>query len=323
MQNGGRVSKHKKQHFIPVSYLQAWVDQTTPKGHTPYTWIFNKDGSEPRQKAPVNVFWESGMYTITKADGERDLVLEHGLAQLESWFAKIREQNIMCQLSLDETEHMQVCAFIAAMTARTKLFRDHQKSQWGNVLEHMECLIKWAETATDEEKMQAVSMSSSSDRSMGYEEVKSLAENPLQDILPQLIDELTPLLYKLDFCVLTTMDSIGFITSDHPCVWFDPEAYKRPPLFRSPALIYESIEIYLPVSPMQCISLNRRGITGYLAINESIVNDVNRMTRFYAGEYFVVRKNEKRDVWFDPGEEPADSWEKVQGGSVYDEDNPL
>src|SRR5713101_5619201 len=68
-------------------------------------------------------------------------------------------------------------------------------------------------------------------------------------------------LCKLDFAVLSTTDDIGFITSDHPCVWHDPEGYKRPPMYQSPGLIYETIQITLPISPEQCIFLNRQGIT--------------------------------------------------------------
>ncbi len=83
-------------------------------------------------------------------------------------------------------------------------------------------------------------------------------------------------------------------------------------MYQSPGLIYETIQITLPISPEQCIFLNRQGIKGYLPIKQIMVDDINRRTRFHAEEHFVVRKNEKRDIWFDPGIEPEDSWEKEQ-----------
>ena len=39
---------------------------------------------------------------------------------------------------------------------------------------------------------------------------------------------------------------------------------------------------------------------------------MNRRTRFSAYEYFIVNSNTKKDIWFDPGIEPEDSWEKIQ-----------
>ena len=115
---------------------------------------------------------------------------------------------------------------------------------------------------------------------------------PTGMIIP-LITAVTPNLCVLDFAVFTADDEIGFITSDNPCVWFDPEAYKRPPLLRVPALVYESIEITLPISPQQCLYFNRHNINGYIDVNQQMVDVINKRTRFYCGEYFVVRKNYK------------------------------
>lgn len=117
-----------------------------------------------------------------------------------------------------------------------------------------------------------------------------------------------PLLRALDFAILTTDDSVGFITSDNPCVWCDPLAYKRPPMHRQPALMYESIEITMPVSPKECILLNRQGVNGYRKIPPDAMN---RRTRLFADESFVVNKNVKKDIWFEQGVEPDDSWDKT------------
>jgi hypothetical protein len=127
-----------------------------------------------------------------------------------------------------------------------------------------------------------------------------------------LITAVTPNLFVLDFAVFTTDDDIGFITSDNPCVWFDPAAYKRPPMYRAPALMYETIEITVPISPHQCLAFNRRNIKGYIDVNQKMVDEINRRARFNCDEYTVVRKKYKKDMWFDPGEEPEDSWEKTQ-----------
>ena len=79
-QRGAAMAKHKKQHFVPQCYLKAWCDPTTPVDQDPYVWRFRKDGSDPRRKAPENIFHETDLYTIHRPGGGRDLVLEHGRA---------------------------------------------------------------------------------------------------------------------------------------------------------------------------------------------------------------------------------------------------
>ncbi len=75
------MSKYKKQHFVPKSYLEAWCDPACPKKQTPYVWLFSCDGADIKRKSPKNIFYETDMYTILGKNGERILTLEHGLQQ--------------------------------------------------------------------------------------------------------------------------------------------------------------------------------------------------------------------------------------------------
>jgi Protein of unknown function (DUF4238) len=303
------MKSHKRQHFVPQCYLRAWCDPNTPSGQEPYVWLFNKDGSGPKRKAPENIFHETDLYTIHQVDGGRDLVLEHGLAGLESEFVAVRDAKLAKGEKITVREHVMLCAFIAAAHARTPAERDHHGGQWAKVLEKMERMKEWAKTATPEQKRAASTIASGSGPSLGYDDVKLLAEKPLQTMLPPMVGEATPLLVRLDFLVFVSSGS-AFITSDHPCVWFDPEGYKRPPMYQAPALIYKSIEITLPVSPRQLILLNRRGFSGYRDAPERVVDEYNRRTRFQCAEYFVSNSSATKAIWFDPGVEPEDSWRK-------------
>jgi len=304
------MPKHKKQHFVPACYLKAWCDPDAPASYTPYLWLFDKDGSNPRNKAPENIFHETDMYTIHHEDGSRNLVLEHGLSQLEAEFVKIRKDKIARGLPLDPREHILLCAFTAAAHSRTPSSREHIRKQWKHPLRVMNEMNEWLKTATSEEKRKATAISPSSlaeEPGLSYDQVKRLHDHPLQTALFSEIRVTTPLLRKLDMAILETQDSIGFITSDNPCIWFDPESPKRHPMYRSPALAYESIEITLPISPTQCLFLNRRGIRGYTEVKSSLVDELNRRLRFMSVQHFVVRRNLKRDFWFTPAEEPTDS----------------
>jgi hypothetical protein len=311
------TKKHKKQHFVPVCYLKPWCDPAVPKGHEPYVWVFDRDGSNPRRKAPDNIFHETDMYTIEVPGKGRSLVLERGLHELEDRFTRIRNSKINFGRPLDEAEHVLLCAFIAAAQFRTRASREHHRKQWDRPRRMMEEMMERAKTATPEQKKRMTSIApprsaGEPDRSLSYENVKALHENPLQHMMGPMLRALTPMLCKLDILVLETDDKIGFITSDSPCVWHDAEAYKRPPMYQGPALMYESIEISLPLSPRHSVVLNRRGFSGYISATAQMIDEMNRRTRFAADEHFVVRVNQTNLTWFDPGVEPEDSWEKVR-----------
>lgn len=306
---------HKKQHFVPKSYLLEWCDPDMPSGRTPFVWRFSKDGSSAKRKAPKNIFHETDMYTIKYPEGDRELILEHGLASIEEAFVKIRDNKLKKLIPLTADEHFVVCFFISAMQVRTRAYREHLKEQWNRPRVIMEDLVEWSKKASPEEKQRLSEMSSirGDGPSLNYDQVKELSEKPLQKTLFPMIRTLAPLLYRLDFALVVTEGVPGFITSDDPCVWFDPEAYRRPPLYRAPALMYETIEITLPVSPKLLILLNRKEFNGVIPVDEFVTDELNRRTRFESDEYFIVNKKVKKAIWFNPDVEPDDSWDKVHG----------
>jgi hypothetical protein len=124
------AKSHKKQHFVPASYLKAWCDLTCPPNQEPYVWIFDKDGNNGRRRAPVNIFTETDLYTIDKADGTRDLRLEKGLGELETRFSRIRTSKLNFYRELTLEEHVSLCAFVAAAQFRTQALRNHHAQQW-------------------------------------------------------------------------------------------------------------------------------------------------------------------------------------------------
>jgi hypothetical protein len=244
--------KHKKQHFIPACYLKAWCDPRCPKGQTPYVWVFEKESKTGTRKASDNIFHESDMYTLYDEEGHRDLVIEHGLRQLEGQFAALRKKKLRRQIQLDNNEHFLLCVFIAAIHARTKSQLKHLRDQWRQPLEMMKSMEERITAATEEERrtMARLSTTHSSEYKKGLntDEVRAIVENPVATMLLPMINAEAKLLPRLDFAILYADANPGFITSDSPCIWFDSEAYKRPPMYRTPALMYETIEISLTLT---------------------------------------------------------------------------
>jgi len=136
-QGGLTLVEHKKQHYVPRSYLAAWCDPDTPPDQEPYVWRCLKDGSVCQRKAPQNIFHETDMYTLHMPDGSRDLRLERGLAGLEGSFVTIRSEKLDARVELSPTDRVMLLAFIAAMGFRTPKQRDHWKAQGQNVVDMM------------------------------------------------------------------------------------------------------------------------------------------------------------------------------------------
>jgi hypothetical protein len=112
--------------------------------------------------------------------------------------------------------------------------------------------------------------------------VKKLADEPIQHMLPSLIRTEMAFLPAMNLTVFRTDDDLGFITSDRPCVRFDPEAVKKAFPFNQPVLASRTIEITLPLSPNYCALLGWfEGDDSYMDIDERNLDQLNRRTRFF------------------------------------------
>jgi hypothetical protein len=172
MAKHGKVKKYSKQHFVPQSYTKPWCDPSAPRGpmSTPFVWLFGRDGSDPRRKAPANLFTETDIYTIQMPDGGRDLQLEHGFQELEDKFTRLRNTRFERRQWLEDEELAWLLIFVATAHARTVDFRDFHRGQWRRLRERAEELQAAMEKATPEQRnaMKRVAPMSS-DRSLKHE----------------------------------------------------------------------------------------------------------------------------------------------------------
>ncbi|CAE6873007.1 hypothetical protein R69927_07837 [Paraburkholderia domus] len=78
--------------------------------------------------------------------------------------------------------------------------------------------------ATPEQRAAAarISAGSSSDARLRHAEVRELATKQLQTMMASVLKVQVPVLAKMDMAIFCTVDDVGFITSDRPCIWFDP-----------------------------------------------------------------------------------------------------
>lgn len=297
--------KYKNQHYIPVTYLQAWCDPESPKGYTPYIWLFSKDGTDIRKKAPEKILHANNLYTTYTENGQRDLTLEHNLSKIETEFARLRKNKISKRKSLSPEEHFILCMFVAAMYGRTKSYGEHWGRQWKQVLDLGEKLLQYAENASPEELKQLAAASAldnfNEENDLTIEDVRKIVESPIQSTLSATVSILAPELYKLPYMILETSEQVGFITSDAPCVWFDPAIRQNPRPVGAGGLMSPTLEISLPLSPTQTIFFGKHLIaTGaYVPIKEQYITDnLNKRTRIHSHEYFIVNSPILKLGWF-------------------------
>lgn len=292
--------KKKRQHLIPRTYLKAWCDPTTPEGQTPYVWVFSKDDSSVKHRAPRKIFYETDAYTITGPSGERDLRLEDWLSELESDFAKVRREKIESEGLLNQGDVVALLAFAAAMMARTASYREHIGDIWGRVLDMGEKL----EQAAARGAIQAQPVTNEGP-SFTMDEVQRIVAEPLQATLAPNTDAFYTIFRTLDMAVLRATTQPGFITSDTPCFAGAPELDERPQTIYDSVLHLPTTEVVLPLSPRFCLFLSRSGLKGRLDVPAVVVDTINRRTRFECHRSFVVSQNLKKDSWF--SETPATS----------------
>jgi len=295
------------KHFVPKGYLKEWCDPDTSQGA--FIWLFNKDGkSDGKQRAPKSIFNEENMYDFVDDKTGAVISYELDLKKLEDRFYQIRDTKLTPRLPITEAEKIDLFRFVAAAHGRTVAQREHLKAFYGDVKEKVDWMMENLRGATPEQLKPYRSLPSERGQPVDLEELNENATNPHKRLLPMYIDvEVENFLrFDMELMVLETEDEVGFVTSDNPCAWFDPEAWRRPPLEQSPGLMYPMVEIRLPISPKQMLLVSHWAGPLYAKIKDEAIDEMNRIAIHYADKEFVVRKNVKRDYWFDPGTPPPE-----------------
>src|SRR5260370_41672447 len=91
---------------------------------------------------------------------------------------------------------------MAATHGRTPAQRNHHGGQWAKILEKMDRMREWAKTATPEQKHAASTLAGRSGPGLGYEDVKRLAEKPMESMLAVQGEVATPRFAGVGFAVL-------------------------------------------------------------------------------------------------------------------------
>jgi hypothetical protein len=77
------MDSHKRQHWIPDTYLDAWCDPDPARQNPRRVYRYDRDGSFRDYRPPSRIFTVDDLYTVPGPGGSRDLKTEHALNRLE------------------------------------------------------------------------------------------------------------------------------------------------------------------------------------------------------------------------------------------------
>jgi hypothetical protein len=218
-----------------------------------------------------------------------NLILENTLAGLENEFVQVR-QKILGREQLGIQDKVTLCLFSAAMHSRAIRAGDNLRNTLQQVHDMVTSLEKQHSTEPDTSRQTGM-----------------MVETAPQDMVIFSLEIETPLYMAMEMSIFVTDDDLGFITSDTPCVWFNPKAHTFPPFYRSPGLAQEDIEVTLPLTPQHLLFLSHRKHPLYIDVNQKAVDEANRLARAHCAAEFVSWKGDTRPYWFELGKKPADA----------------
>lgn len=135
---------------------------------------------------------------------------------------------------------------------------------------------------------------------MTLEDVARLRDHPIQMAAAPLLKHILDGYMGMSAAILCTDDPVGFITSDHPCVWVDPGAYERPYQMQGVGLGWKTVEVTMPISPRQCLLLSHdEAWTGFLDVDKEGLRILNARHIRACNEAFVARRKVLPEAWMD------------------------
>lgn len=264
----------RKQHLLPESYLNRWVDPaTTATNKTPIVWVFSKDGQRREHRSPgQSKFWRDYFYDLFSITGEQNQSIENALGKIEGWTAQITNQKLDQRIPLGRDEVEAIDLFIACMFARTEKFKRSIK----NGAEAM--------ARSESERAAAYGLPKPSNA--------TLVQNAHPFSIFTSIEVVSAEIATWTHEMFIAPSGQEFVTSDSPCVW---EA-----MIGLPGLANKSLEISLPLSPRHLLLVSRQPRpNAYQEIPEDLVDYLNWRTICHCDEYFISSGQQTKPIWFE------------------------
>jgi len=280
--------EYKNQHFVTESYLKAWCDPTTPNGA--FVWVVSKKDRRITRKSPKSLFSEDDFYTYYDSSNKRYLELEHNLKDIEDRFIQLRDGRLKQHIPLNPKDRQTLALFASSTFARTKRWKEDGIHIWQDYIEMVDSLPK--------------EISKTIKASKDYQAVIDVhKDQPMIFHLFQFVNVTAPYLYQMNCAIYETKSIPGLITSDNPCFWFDPAVYNPDLPLTYFGIGSPTLNVILPISPNQYISLEKNGVDGYIDLSMrseeiEIIDGLNNLITMNCDELIVINSKTFKEKWF-------------------------
>ncbi len=296
----------KRHHTVPKCYLENFTDSDG------FVWVLDTKDNIFRIK-PENILLENHFYTITLKDGEKSLVVEDTLANIEGAYIAIFQNKIEKELPLTNEERAEVAVFIAALYIRTSPYREGLRGALGTLRSGVEDWEKQFETMSEEsKKAMAAIPSSGKGESISIDDLdkylRNFNEHHSMNVIEQL-PEIAQIIFDMKWAIWKDADS-NFVTSDDPVVLLRPESIKKygaNAIGSRPGLLYKDTELTLPLSKDRLLLagwiLNENS---YIDVPGDIVQKINHRTITGSSDRIITKSQKDAEAIRDKYSETKD-----------------
>jgi len=283
----------KGQHTVPRCYLANFADKDG------FVWVLDTKDKIFRIK-PENILIENNFYTITLKSGEKSLIVEDSLSDIEGLYAEIFKNKIEKNIPLADQERAVVSVFIGALYLRTRPQREGIRKMLQNLEKDMEEWKKQFESLTQEQRdLASVVILRDKSQAISLTEVKEYIddfENNYPRAMMRSLSRVAQIIFDMKWVIFFNNDGL-FVTSDDPITLLRPASIKKfgPNAIGSiPGLMYKDVELTLP------LSRNRLLIAGwileqnsYLSMNNNLAKLIDHRTITNSSERIIADSEAK------------------------------
>ncbi|MFX1532800.1 MAG: DUF4238 domain-containing protein [Promethearchaeota archaeon] len=285
--------KKKKQHKIPICYLENFTDDD---GKLHVLDLKNKKIFETK---PENILTDNHFYTIKFPQGGGSLVVENTLEKIESKYTTIFHNKIKRIKPLDIEEKALMSVFVAAIYLRTEAFRKSIETPFGKIEE----FIKKIENLSKEEKKTLASIPSlpPSGPTISGEEFKKVAKDIPSfhsTSIVEMLPEVSNIIFNMKWGFLISENKENcFISSDDPCVLMNVPAIKKYGINTfgsSPGLLQDNVDLSLPLSSQISLLAGwKLKKEAYISVPSKMIYQINLRVMMHAREKIIARSDKK------------------------------
>lgn len=301
------MSDHKRQHWLPDTYLGAWCDPDPSKQNPGRVYRYGKDGCYRDYRPPSRIFTVDDLYTVPGADGGRNLETEHALTRLEDRFSRLRDGRLVRGQPLSDEDRRDLIWFVAALRNRSPAMHSHHARFKDRILEIAESTEAALKAMSPERRHDAMSgmrtLSSPGDKtnSISLDDFRKEAAAPFGAYLPRHIVIEAGMLERMRVAVLRAPGPETLITSDRPVSWWDPTDPPPNPV-RPLGLGCRNIEVTVPLTPLLCARISHHRGPDYLDLDVDEVDEINMRTLYRAREVFISCRPDLVVDWLEEGD---------------------